>query len=290
MNTSLKHLTHDQLHRLEIVKNTIIRALHPEKIILFGVYNTPAQIALFSEKFDPGTIPFDLFVVTRSGDQRTDYELQDMIENRCRAHAPVTALVHDIGFINQRLSEGHYFFSSTCQDGTLIYDARRIRLGKAWIPDISQVWTTAGLDYKRWSQQARAFFYSALYNLETKEWKLATFLLHQSAEQMYQAILLAFTGYKPTTHNLDKLRRYTNRLSIELALLFPDNTADEKELFRLLLAGYVDARYKEDFTISKVEIDLLTDRIKQLLEIGERICKERLSSLERKITRVDRPN
>jgi len=56
---------------------------------------------------------------------------------------------------------------------------------------------------------------------QQKEWRISIFLLHQAVEQTYQAILLVFTGYKPCTHNLDKLRRYTNRLSIELAWYFP---------------------------------------------------------------------
>ncbi len=69
----------------------------------------------------------------------------------------------------------------------------------------------AGRDYERWGDQARAFYRSAEFNRNEKQWRIATFLLHQAAELIYQAVLLAFTGYKPTTHNLDKLRRYTNR-------------------------------------------------------------------------------
>ena len=103
---------------------------------------------------------------------------------------------------------------------------------------------------------------------------------------MYQAILLAFTGYKPTTHNLDKLRRYTNRFSIELALLFPRNSEEEDRVFRLLLSGYVDARYKEDFFVTGAEAALLTERVGKLLEIAERVCRNRLLSLEKKISRL----
>ena len=99
---------------------------------------------------------------------------------------------------------------------------------------------------------------------------------------MYQAILLAFTGYKPTTHNLDKLRRYTNRFSIELALLFPRDNEEEDRLFRLLLAGYVDARYKDDFTITGMQAGVLVTRVGRLLEIADRVCGNRLLMLEKK--------
>jgi HEPN domain-containing protein len=145
---------------------------------------------------------------------------------------------------------------------------------------------TAQRDFDRWRRQAWAFFRSAEFNLHQEEWKIAAFLLHQAAEHMYQAILLAFMGYKPTTHNLDKLRRYTNRFSIELALLFPRDNEEEDRLFRLLVSGYVDARYKEDFVVSGAEIGVLTERIRRLLEIAERICKNRLLNLEKKAAKM----
>ena len=110
---------------------------------------------------------------------------------------------------------------------------------------------------------------------------MAVFLLHQAAEHIYQAILLAFMGYKPCTHNLDKLRRYTHRFSVELALLFPRDGAGEDRLFKLLLQSYVDARYKEDYHITENELQQLIQRIDKLLSIADRICHNRFISLEK---------
>jgi uncharacterized protein len=287
MNTSLNHLSRSQQERLETAKKIIIDSIHPEKIILFGVYSVEADAALFegharSQKLPSGMGAYDLLVVMREGDRRSDYELQDIIENRCRDMAPVTVLVHDIGYVNRRIAEGHYFFSMIRREAILLYDAGRTPLAEAGVVDLAQVKVTAQRDFERWRRQACAFFRSAEFNVKEEEWKIATFLLHQAAEHMYQAILLAFTGYKPTTHNLDKLRRYTNRFSIELALLFPRDSEEEDRLFRQLLSGYVDARYKEDFMITGAEVGVLTARIRQLLEIAERVCRNRLLSLEKR--------
>ena len=286
MNTSLAHLSSLQREQLETAKRIIIQAVRPEKIILFGVYSIEAEAAIFTERMPPGIGTYDLLVVTREGDRRSDYELQDIIENRCRDEVPVTVLVHDIGYVNKRMAEGHYFFSTIRREAILLYDGGRISLAEAGLSDLVQVRLTAERDFDRWRRQAWAFFRSAEFNIGREEWKIAIFLLHQSAEHMYQAILLAFTGYKPTTHNLDKLRRYTNRFSIELALLFPRNTGEEDRLFRLLLSGYVDARYKEDFFVTAAEAGLLTERVGKLLEIAERECRNRLLSLEKKVARL----
>jgi HEPN domain-containing protein len=285
MNTSLAHLSSLQRQQLETAIKIIIQAVRPEKIILFGVYSIEAEAVLFTERFPPGIGAYDLLVVTREGDRRSDYELQDIIENRCRDEVPVTVLVHDIGYVNKRVVEGHYFFSTIRREAILLYDGGRTPLAEAGLSDLVQVRLTAERDFDRWRRQAWAFFKSAEFNIGREEWKIATFLLHQAAEHMYQAILLAFTGYKPTTHNLDKLRRYTNRFSIELALLFPRNSEEEDRVFRLLLSGYVDARYKEDFFVTGAEAGLLTERVGKLLEIAERVCRNRLLSLEKKVSR-----
>lgn len=281
MNTSLKHLSQGQREKIGKAIRIIVRAIQPEKIILFGIYTGAGN----------GGVPvdllgaYDLLVITRQGDRRSDYELQDVIENRCRDEVAVTALVHDIDYVNRRLIEGQCFFSMTVLEGILLYDSHRIPLAGARLPDWEQVRWMAERDFDRWNRQAKAFFRSAAFNQGEKEWKVAVFLLHQAAEHSYQAILLAFTGYKPTTHNLDKLRRYTNRFSLELALIFPRENAGEDDLFRLLSSGYVDARYKEEFMVTEEEVGVLLERIRRLLDVAERVCLNYFVSLERRAAR-----
>jgi HEPN domain-containing protein len=275
MRTDVDSLPAADRRQLQALVRVIIKAVRPEKIILYGYYgagdnNDPA--------FPKG---YDLLVVTRRGDRRYDHEIQDVTENRCRVHAAVTVLVHDIDHVNQRLSEGHYFFSLMGREAFLLYDAGNVPLCEAVPPDLTGIRLTAQKDFERWSRQAHAFYNSALFNVQRHEPRLAVFLLHQAAEHIYQAILLAFMGYKPCTHNLDKLRRYTHRFSVELALLFPRDGAGEERLFKLLLQSYVDARYKEDYHITENELQQLIQRIDKLLSIADRICHNRFLSLEK---------
>jgi HEPN domain-containing protein len=270
MKTDLHHLSPFHRRQLQLLTPLIVKAVHPEKIILYGMYGV-----------DPLPVGYDLLIVTPRGQRRYDHEIQDIIENKCRMHASVTVLVHDIDHVNQRLSEGQYFFSLLKEEGVLLYDAGMVPLTHAAYPDLLRVRMTAQKDFDRWSHQARAFFDSAVFNQQKREYWLAVFLLHQAAEQIYQAILLAFMGYKPCTHNLDKLRRYTYRFSIELSLLFPRDGAGEDHLFKLLLTSYLDARYKEDYFITENELQELILRIEKLLAIARRICHNRFVSLEK---------
>src|SRR5215469_13234181 len=129
MNTSLKHLSPSQRDKLERVIGIIVRAIQPEKIILFGLYGAVGVDALRGDALLMDALKghavqrvlgtYDLLIVSRQGDRRSDYELQDLIENRCREEAPVTALVHDIGYVNRRLAEGQYFFATVIREGII---------------------------------------------------------------------------------------------------------------------------------------------------------------------------
>jgi HEPN domain-containing protein len=283
MNTSLAHLPLSKRQKLQAVINVIVKAVQPEKVILFGMHSAKVSgLPLSGDNPLTGILGgYDLLVVTRRGDHRYDHELQDIIENRCRVHAPVTVLVHDIDHVNNQLLQGQYFFFLTQQEGILLYDAGNIPLAAGVAPDLAQIRAVAQEDFERWRHRGKAFYRSAVFNLHQKEYRLAAFMLHQAAEHIYQGVLLAFTGYKPCTHNLDKLRRYTNRFSLELALLFPRDNEDEEALFKLLQHGYVDARYKEDYMITGEEVKTLARRIENLLSIAERVCRNRFLSLEK---------
>jgi HEPN domain-containing protein len=277
MQTSLDHLPEIMRVQLRALTKSISGTFHPEKIILFGTFAATDHPVTGL----PLSAAFELLVITRRGDRRYDYEIQDRVGNRCHFRNPLTVWVHDIDYVNGQLSEGHYFFAMLQREGVLLYDAGNIPLVEGVDPDLALIRARAQRDFEQWSHRARAFFRSVLFNRKEKEWRIAVFLLHQSAESAYQAILLSFTGYKPCTHNLDKLRRYTNRFSIELTMLFLRNEPEEDRLFKLLLQGYVDARYKEEYTIGEEDLGELIERVGRLLSIADRICRNRFLSLDK---------
>jgi len=112
--------------------------------------------------------------------------------------------------------------------------------------------------------------------------KIGAFNLHQAAERTYNAVILVYTGYKPKTHNLGKLKRYGKRFSEVLDGVFPDNTKEEKHLFDLLKRGYIDARYKAEYTITAEELSTLIERVGRLQLIAEQLCREKIASFENK--------
>jgi HEPN domain-containing protein/predicted nucleotidyltransferase len=283
LNTSLAHLPEHKQKQLKEITEIIVKAVDPEKVILFGSHATGRWV---EHRYTEGGITFeyisdyDILVITKSGDERKDYEVQDIIENRCIYKTPVTVITHDIEFVNRMLSEGQYFFTDIEKEGILLYDAGNIPLAERKPLSKAEAKAVAQKYFEQWYGGAKGFLKGAGFYLQEKEYKLSAFELHQATERTYNAIILVQTGYKPKTHNLDKLKRYSKRFSEELDSVFPDNTPAEKHLFDLLKRGYIDTRYKEHYAITAEELTILIARVQKLQAITEQLCLEKIASFD----------
>ena len=59
---------------------------------------------------------------------------------------------------------------------------------------------------------------------------------------------------------------------MELAKVFPRDTPEEKRLFELLRSAYVEARYNDDFIVTKEDIDALLPKVEHLRDIVKKVC------------------
>ena len=99
---------------------------------------------------------------------------------------------------------------------------------------------------------------------------------------MAHVILLVFTRYKPSTHDIEKLGQRVSSIEPSFLSVFPRATKEEKERFKLLRKAYVDARYKPSYTITKEELDWLGERVQELQNLTEKLCKKKIASYEQK--------
>ncbi len=282
MKTSLSHLPISKQADIQHIVELILKKIEPEKIILFGSYATGKWV---EDRYTEGHImyeyisDYDILVITKRGERKKDYEVQDQVINTFRPRTPINIIANDIDKVNQDLERSQYFFTDIKKEGILLYDAGNIPLAEARELSAAEKKQIAQDDYDQWYSSAKDLLRSAVRNFEDDAYKLATFELHQTAECLYNAVMLVFTGYKPKTHNIEMLYHYNKNHSKELAMVFPQNTEEEEHLFKLLKSGYIDARYSKDFTITQEELQTLLHRVTQLKDIAERICKERIEGM-----------
>lgn len=285
MKSSLSHLPKTKQDQILKVAEIIKEVASPEKIILFGSY---AKGNYVEHKYVGGEgiiyeyrSDYDFLVVMENSSIKA-FELDDEITTRAeKIGPPVNVEIHHIDYINEGLLFGQYFFSDIVKEGVLLYDTTKVEFVQPKELTIEEQKEIAHRYFEIWFQAGSEFFETVSFSLQRKNFKMAAFLLHQAAECFYYTILLVFTGYKPKTHNLKKLRKQSKYLSEKLFLLFPiENNKKEKHLFDLLKRGYIDARYRSDYLITEKEILSITDHISKMKTIVKEECSKKLKSFE----------
>lgn len=286
MKTSLSHLDISKqeqiLHIVEIIKEEA----SPEKIILFGSHARGNWVddAYMEDGIHYTYISDYDFLVVIKKENHKESQIISSIQNRCkRYHNDVMPIIHDIEYINEGLRIGQYFFTDIIADGVLLFDSGIFHFKE---PAILTPWEEkerAEEYFSIWYPQGTGFLRTANHALQDNDHKIAAFLLHQATESFYCAALLVYTGYKPKTHNLEKLRAYAKHIAEDLHNLFltPDDDEHEKHLFDLLKRGYIDARYKKDYIITEEELKELISKVTTMQEIVKAICEEKINSLSK---------
>ena len=281
MKTSLSHLPQTKQDQILQVMEIIREVAKPEKIILFGSYAKGNYVEHRYTGKD-GIIyeyisDFDFLVVTQHNFIK-DYELEDIIASKTQQYkTPVNLQIHEIDYINEGLEFGQYFFTDIFKEGILLFDKNNLQFSLPKELSAAEMQIVSQRYFDTWFERQREFYIDAENAYERNSYKKSLFELHQATESIYSAILLIFTGYKPKTHSLFKLRKYSKSLSEELYLIFPiENNKKEKQLFDLLKSGYIDARYKDDFQVAKDDIIILLDRIKKMNIIALSICANQI--------------
>ena len=286
MKTSIAHLPKDKQGELKSITDSIVALVHPEKIILFGSYATGKwQEDVHKE----GHITYeyisdyDLLVATRQGDNRPEHQIQELAETKSQplTSIPVNVIVHGIDYVNRQIEEGQFFFTDIKKEGILLYDAGDVALAEQRELTPKERKDIAQRDFDKYFKTGKNFLTTSILVKDTiRDLNVSVFQLHQSAEGLYNTMILVFTGYKPKTHNLSKLLKMSREFSPELSTVFPNNSKSEIHLFTLLKKAYVDARYNDKYVITEEELTALIEKVKKLQDITERVCKSKIASIK----------
>jgi uncharacterized protein len=290
MKTSLSHLPYDKQQQVLQIVETIKEIASPAKIILFGSYATGKwQQDWSSDKniVHDYVSDYDLLVIVKDKeDDEKLFILNDRIVNKLKLRAPINLIVHSIEYVNEGLEKGQYFWTDIIKEGILLYDTNEAEFAKARELTKEEKKAIAIEYFDYWHRLSIKYLNVSINDFresvqKNEKLNFSARNLFESTESFYSTVLLVFTGYKPKTHNLNKLRNYSKGLSLELDMIFPQITKSkyEADLFSLLNRAYIGAKYKMNFQISEKELSDLIDRIETMKEVVEKICKEKISAI-----------
>lgn len=291
MKTNLDHLP--ELKQQNI--HTIVDVIHDEfqqvtgfangkkkhsRIVLIILFGSYAKGSWVDDPVNGYISDYDILVVLNRDDLVEEYKIWHTAEERAgqMVKAPVNILVHTHAEVNDKLQQGHYFFTDIKREGIELYRYQSTELAEAGTLGPAEAKKIAEEHYEQWFQSANSFLINYGHCMDRKDFKIAAFELHQSAERFYACILLVFTNYRPKSHNLKMLHGLAVQQHEKVKEVFPQDTKYNRRCFELLKKAYVDARYSAHYSISEDELRWLEGQVKQLQVLTETICKEKISA------------
>ncbi|WP_089726467.1 HEPN domain-containing protein [Candidatus Thiosymbion oneisti] len=283
MKTSLEHLPEQKQQELQRAVEIISEEIDLDMLILFGSYARGDWV----EDLDPETLlyryqsDFDLLIITETLRQASKVEQNSQLAQKLAKtihRTPISLIAEDIQFVNRRLRKSQYFYIDIVREGILLHDSGKFELAEPIEIPISERRKLAEADFEYW--YGKACRLEKIYNfcISEEDYNEAAFNLHQMVERLYGAILLVFTRYKPSTHDIEKLGQRVASIDPRFLSVFPKAAEEEKELFKLLRKAYVDARYKPSYSITNEQLKWLAGRVSQLKELTKNLCKEKIES------------
>jgi len=290
MKNSITYLPKDKQEELNFLSNEVLKRLpQTEYIILYGSYARNNYVKR-GIRVEPDGIPtvkisdYDILVITSGINGKKAETVLDNVEDvffvgkDFDRDTPVQFINDDIKNFNKYIEEGRYFYTQIKEEGIILHNSGKYKLARRRKLNFDEIREQAQEYFDEKFQGANEFLHGAKLFYNEEYYKKSSFLLHQACENYYYAIRLTFTLRNNKQHNLSKLSGSTRRYSEDLKTVFPQDTPEEKRLFTLLKAAYVDARYNPHFVVTKEDIDALIPKVELLRDITERICRERIES------------
>ncbi|XWN35709.1 MAG: HEPN domain-containing protein [Roseivirga sp.] len=285
--STLAHLPEEKRYELALIVKVIQKKVNPkllEKIILFGSYATGKWVE--DTYIENGTrytykSDYDILVVTRGKEEMGNWVIPQIrsLLRKEEGIGGVSVIHHTLNFLNERIKNQYYFFIDIFRQGILLYDAGRqaLETPRGITPKIRLDKAREEFDY--WFVKADQFYEYFQMAFGKNHHNNAAFLLHQSTESYYAALMLVFTDYKAKTHDLEEINSIASKLDEALKEVFPCRTEEEEHHFELLRKAYKDARYRKDYTITPEELQYLSARVLLLRELTEKLCQEEIQRL-----------
>ncbi|HJK86656.1 MAG TPA: HEPN domain-containing protein [Candidatus Megaira endosymbiont of Nemacystus decipiens] len=290
MKTELPKNSKHIKNKLDLIKSKILSVAEDkiDKIILFGSY---ARGDWVKDMYMEGHITYsyesdlDILIILKKGKYshtkaiNMEYKIAKKLEEKQLERDPwVTIIIEPIGAVNEQLRIGQYFFSDIKKEGILIYDSGTHELSEPAELGKDEVRKIAQEDYDYWIYKGSTFLADSIRAFKREDYSFSAFYLHQSTESFYNTILLVFTGYKPKTHDIKKLKGMVNSYHEDLLKIFHFDTPEQTKCFELLRDAYVEARYNKNYKITEEQLSYLTTRVEKLKNVTEKICLAKIES------------
>jgi len=93
---------------------------------------------------------------------------------------------------------------------------------------------------------------------------MATFMLHQTCEQLYRLVILIFRRKDFKSHQLQRLRKEAVLYYPEIYNIFHTKESKELKWINLLQNSYLGTRYQNDYFIKEKDCVFIKEKVESL--------------------------
>ena len=275
----LSHLPENKIKELETIAQRIADSGKAEIVVLFGSY---ARGNYKEKRGKTKGKKSDYDILVAVSEYKAKKELSTALNGAFKdIPVAVQLIVETIDFVNSNLEEKQFFFTDIKREGKILYNSGNFELSESAELTPTRRREIAEEDFKEWYRSATRFYDFFETAKEKKYNQEASFMLQQTVEMCYTTIEMVFTHYNPHEHNLEVLREGILQFDSRIKEVLPYHTKEEQELFDYLNFAYIGGRYRseEEFPVTKEQLDYWSSEAKELLNITETICKERIDCL-----------
>lgn len=291
LNYLPEHKQRDLQQLVELVRNEVKDVV---MIILYGSYARGTYVD-YDQRIEYGVktyfmSDYDLLIVTEKrmgNNEHTVYAniLRRFYTNRAWEIATRPQFINEsIGELNKALDKSRYFYTDIKREGVMLYDNGQYKLARRRKLDFSEIGEMAKEYFEDKFPFANRFFENSKRDAEDGELRMSVFNFHQAAENYLRTIPMVFMLYGFKEHDLASLMNQCKKHTLEIYRPFPQDTDEERRLFKLLQDAYVQSRYNRNFVVTKEDINALIPKVEQLRGIVERTCRERIAYYDAQIT------
>jgi HEPN domain-containing protein len=261
-------LTEDFKRQEEKLAAIITNLLPVEKIYLLG--STLSQrrtetVFITDAPSCRNVSHYYLLVLVQTNCGYSNNEVQDRVENTCRSFIPVTAIVLHMQQFSNWLNAGQQFATTVVKIAVAIYDGNKIPFK---IPGKLKATGDNKKDCAHQRTMVNEFIAGAELYVTRRQNNMALFMLHQATEHALHLLLKSNTGLHINTHNIEKLLRYCSMVSFTIPEVFDHKNEKKTQLLQLLQRSYIGSRYRQIQPVSKENLGILVESVKQLVVVS----------------------
>ena len=194
MKRSLAHLPKHKKSELKLVAQTIHELSPAEMIILFGSYCTDNWVEYDSYEEDGTTYvyqsDFDILAVVENPHVTHNVNIWEKVKCYLRKHpeikTSVSLIVHDIKFLNKKISRGEYFFTDIKKKGVYLYNSKKLKLARRRKLKPEERQAKAQEDFEYWFEKATERYDVFRFCLEKTYYNSAAFDLGVTLIGLFQ--------------------------------------------------------------------------------------------------------